>query len=269
MVWDAAAKANGVSFNDSLLKGPDMVASLSTVINGFRERRVAFGGDIREMFHQIFVRHEDRQAQRFLFRYDVNCEPDINVMDVVIFGASCSPCLAQFVKNMNALEHLQQYPAAADAVIRKHYVDDYFDSVDTEDEAIERAKDVRTVHAQAGFEIRNWMSNSPKVLAELDSSYESKEAKSLDRNNTDSEKVLGVMWRSDLDSFVFSTEIREDLRQYVTEGAWPTKRIALRCVMSMFDPKQFLAPLLIHGHILMQDLWRIGERRASSKCAVT
>lgn len=37
MIWDAAARTNGVSFNDSLLKGPDLVAPLSGVINGFRE----------------------------------------------------------------------------------------------------------------------------------------------------------------------------------------------------------------------------------------
>ncbi|XP_062708042.1 uncharacterized protein LOC115258210 isoform X2 [Aedes albopictus] len=256
MVWDAAAKANGVSFNESLLKGPDLVASLSGVINGFRERKVAFGGDIREMFHQILVRQEDRQAQRFLFKSDVNREPDIYVMDVVIFGASCSPCLAQFVKNLNAQEHLQDYPAAADAIIRKHYVDDYFDSVDTEDEAIVRAKEVRKVHADAGFEIRNWMSNSPIVLEELGEA-ESKTAKSFDVTS-EAERVLGVMWRPDTDSFVFSTEFRDDLRPYIQEGAWPTKRIALRCIMSMFDPKQFLAPILIHGRILMQDLWRSG-----------
>ncbi|KXJ71123.1 hypothetical protein RP20_CCG021397 [Aedes albopictus] len=256
MVWDAAAKTNGVSFNDSLLKGPDLVASLSTVINGFRERKVAFGGDIREMFHQILVRQEDRQAQRFLFRCDANCEPDIYVMDVVIFGASCSPCLAQFIKNLNAREHLQEYPAAADAVIRKHYVDDYFDSVDTEDEAIARAEDVKKIHAHAGFEMRNWMSNSKKVLAALGEG-KLKEAKSLD-TTSDAERVLGVMWRPEIDAFVFSTEVREDLRPYISNGAWPTKRIALRCVMSMFDPKQFLAPLLIHGRILMQDLWRSG-----------
>ncbi|XP_062703529.1 uncharacterized protein LOC134285982 [Aedes albopictus] len=255
MVWDAASKSNGVSFNDSLLKGPDLVTSLSAVINGFRERKVAFGGDIREMFHQILVRQEDRQAQRFLFRSDTDSEPEIYVMDVVIFGASCSPCLAQFVKNKNARKHLQNYPTAANAIIRKHYVDDYFDSADTEAEAVALAKDVKKVHADAGFEIRNWVSNSSNVLEQLGEA-ELKMEKSLDAVS-DTERILGIMWRPETDSFGFSTVFREDLKQYI-EGAWPTKRIALRCIMSMFDPKQFLAPILIHGRILIQDLWRSG-----------
>ncbi|XP_055590040.1 uncharacterized protein LOC129752222 [Uranotaenia lowii] len=258
LVWDAAAKNKGVSLNDFLLKGPDMVSCLSTVINGFRERRIAFGADIREMFHQIRVRSEDRQAQRFLFRTDVEREPQIFVMDVVVFGASCSPCTSQYVKNLNAREHAVQYPEAAKAIIEKHFVDDYFDSVDTECEAVQRAKDVKAVHAAGGFELRNWMSNSPEVLKELGStSMES--ARFVEVNKTDNvERVLGISWNAVKDTFVFSTDMRADLHPFIKEGAWPTKRIALRCIMSMFDPKQFLAPILIHGRIIMQDVWRSG-----------
>ena len=43
-------------------------------------------------------------------------------------------------------------------------MDDYFDSTDTEGEAAARIRDVITVHARGGFEIRNWVSNSPAVL---------------------------------------------------------------------------------------------------------
>ncbi|XP_065074449.1 uncharacterized protein LOC135698401 [Ochlerotatus camptorhynchus] len=255
LIWDAAAKAHGVSFNDKLLTGPDMITSLPVVISGFRERRVAFGGDIREMFHQAKVRLEDRQAQRFLF-LGPNGEVEIFVMDVVIFGSSCSPCSAQFVKNLNAREH-SEHPEAADAIVRKHYVDDYFDSTDTEAEAVKLAMDVRKVHANGGFEIRNWVSNSEVVLQELGEPKCAAKPLEVDKS-CEFERVLGMLWDPEGDNFIFSTEIRQDLQPYIREGAWPTKRIALRCIMSMFDPKQFLAPLLIHGRIIMQDLWRSG-----------
>ena len=68
LVWDAAATVNGTSLNTELLKGPDMLVPLLRVINHFRERPIAVGGDIQEMYHQIRIRPEDRQAQRFLFR---------------------------------------------------------------------------------------------------------------------------------------------------------------------------------------------------------
>ncbi|XP_055612678.1 uncharacterized protein LOC129759287 [Uranotaenia lowii] len=258
LIWDAAAKVKGVSLNDKLLKGPDMITSLPAVINGFRERKIAFGGDIRQMFHQIQIRAEDRQAQRFLYRSNSYEEPQIYVMDVVTFGARCSPCISQFVKNLNAREHKDECPEAVEAIVNKHFIDDYFDSTDTEEEAVERAISVKSVHAAGGFEIRNWVSNSVNVLEKLEASIpESSEVK-LIKIGGDVERVLGVSWSPKEDAFQFSTEMHRDLEPYMTEGAWPTKRIALRCVMSMFDPKQFLAPLLIHGRILMQDVWRSG-----------
>ncbi|XP_065079785.1 uncharacterized protein LOC135702687 [Ochlerotatus camptorhynchus] len=256
LVWDAAARAHGVSLNDKLLKGPDMITLLPAVISGFRERNVAFGGDIREMFHQAWVRAEDRQAQRFLF-VGPNGVVETYVMDVVIFGSTCSPFSAQYVKNLNAREHAEQYPEAADAIVRKHYVDDYFDSADTVEEAVRLAMDVRRVHANGGFEIRNWVSNSQEVLHQLGEEKSVVKPLEVDKHCA-TERVMGVLWDPEGDHFVFSTEIRQDLQPYIREGAWPTKRIVLRCIASTFDPKQFLAPLLIHGRIIMQDLWRSG-----------
>ncbi|XP_055584715.1 uncharacterized protein LOC129737580 [Uranotaenia lowii] len=258
LVWDAAARANGVSLNDKLLKGPDMTSSLPAVINAFRERPIAFGGDIKEMFHQIRVRREDRQTQRFLFNVNSNDKPTIFVMDVVIFGASCSPCISQFVKNLNAQEHKFTYPAASQAIVHKHFVDDYFDSADTIEEAIQRALEVKKVHAAGGFETRNWVSNSDEVLQMLDViPCETGDFIQVNKSS-EVERVLGIRWDSKGDKFVFSTDMRSDLEPYMLGEAWPTKRIALRCIMSLFDPKQFLAPLLIHGRILMQDVWRSG-----------
>ncbi|XP_058825736.1 uncharacterized protein LOC131685801 [Topomyia yanbarensis] len=156
LVWDAAASVNGVSLNSELLKGPDMLVPLPRVICNFRERPVAFGGDIQEMYHQIRIRPEDRQAQRFLFRANSEEAPQVYVMDVATFGSTCSPCSAQFVKNLNAADFSEKYPEAVEAIVKRHYVDDYYDSVDTIEEAIQRASEVRYIHSCGGFRIRNW-----------------------------------------------------------------------------------------------------------------
>ncbi|XP_053691538.1 uncharacterized protein LOC128740053 [Sabethes cyaneus] len=149
LVWDAAATVQGVSLNSQLLKGPDLLVPLVTVLIGFREKRIAIGGDLREMFHQLKIIRSDRQAQRFLFRFNPEDEPIVYVMDVATFGATCSPSSAQYVKNINAEEYAERYPEAAAAIIQRHYVDDYFDSVDTIDEAVERAKQVAPLKRQS------------------------------------------------------------------------------------------------------------------------
>ena len=70
LVWDAAAAVNGSSLNSALLKGPDLLTNLPVVLYHFRERPIAFGGDIMEMYHQIRIRRSDKQSQRFLYRND-------------------------------------------------------------------------------------------------------------------------------------------------------------------------------------------------------
>jgi hypothetical protein len=103
LVFDAAAKSSNKSLNDFLVKGPDLLQPLPEVIWKFREQPIAFTGDIREMFHQVLIRPEDQNSQRFLWRGSRrDVEPSVYVVNVMTFGAACSPCSATYVKNLNA-----------------------------------------------------------------------------------------------------------------------------------------------------------------------
>ncbi|XP_062714275.1 uncharacterized protein LOC134291033 [Aedes albopictus] len=255
IIWDAAAKASGVSLNDVLLKGPDLLTSLPGVLCRFRQREVAIAGDIREMYHQLKIRKEDCQAQRFLYRSDPSQKPDVFVMDVATFGSTCSPCSANFVKNKNALEWKEEYPEASAAVIENHYVDDYLDSRDTEQDLAILASDVRQIQAEAGFELRNWRSNSRKVLQSLgeDSAIPMKEFNADKESQV--ERVLGMAWLPAEDVFVYYVKLPDDTER---SGSCKviTKRSILRFVMSVFDPLGLISNLLVHGKVIVQDLWR-------------
>ncbi|XP_058817628.1 uncharacterized protein LOC131680927 [Topomyia yanbarensis] len=239
------------------MKGPDLLVLLPGVICKFRERRIGFGGDIEKMFHQIRIKPKDTHAQRFLFRFDERLAPDVYIMDVATFGASCSPCSAQQVMHRNADEGSKEFPEASAAIKEKTYMDDYFDSADTPEEASERALQVKLIHSRGGFNMRNWVSNSAEVLQPLGESSEQR-LLSIDCSKEEKrQRVLGIAWDPEKDIFVFSTSWHSDLVPYVLRDQKPTKRIALRIIMSLFDPLGILAPFLIHGRMLIQDFWRL------------
>ncbi|XP_053699091.1 uncharacterized protein LOC128746066 [Sabethes cyaneus] len=249
LVWDAAAKVDGISLNSMLLKGPDLVVPLPTVLCGFRERRIAVGGDLQEMFHQVKIRSADRNAQRFLMRDNPNQKPRVFIMDVATFGSTSSPCSAQYIKNLNAQDFIDRYPRAVEAIQRRHYVDDYLDSFDSEEEACRVAEEVKIVHKKGGFTMRNWLSNSNEVLRRVGATDGCREkAVEADKSGR-AERVLGMLWASELDVFVYANGLD-------FAGIAPTKRGILRCVMSQYDPLGLLSHFFIHGRVIIQDIWR-------------
>ena len=259
VVFDAAAKSNGLSLNDCLLKGPDLYNSLVGVLFKFRERAVGFGGDIREMFLQVTIKPEDCHAQRFLWRgIDRKREPNVMEMTSMIFGAVSSPYVAQEIKNRNAITHGVGLKKAVDAVINRHYMDDYLDSCDTMAEARRRTAEVAYIHSKGGFEIRNWFSSDSAVLEDIPEEQRASCAKLIKDGESLVEKVLGLTWNPEQDNFTFHVSFHKVNPEVLTGAKLPTKRDFLKILMSVFDPLGFLAKYTVKGKILLQDVWRSG-----------
>ncbi|XP_043482111.1 uncharacterized protein LOC122511116 [Leptopilina heterotoma] len=258
MVLDAAAKSYGLSLNDRLLKGADLLSSLPGLLFKFREKRIAICGDLREMFHQVRIRKEDCGSQRLLWRDEKTKEICTLEMVVMIFGAISSPYVALEVKNRNAEQFKEMYPEACEAIIDNHYVDDFLISVDTEEEATRMLDEVILVHRKGGFEMHNIMTSSSEVRAAIDPSILAPTGKGVtltDENNT---RILGVHWSPETDSFHFCTQFPKLDKQLTTEVKSPTKRKILQVVMSVYDPFGFLSPLTIRAKILLQEIWKEG-----------
>ncbi|XP_065073988.1 uncharacterized protein LOC135698054 [Ochlerotatus camptorhynchus] len=256
LIWDAAAQVKGTSFNSMMLKGPDLLTPLTSVQYRFRQRRVAVTGDIREMYHQFKIALRDQKSQVFLHRKDSSEEPVIYVMNVGIFGAACSPCSAQYIKNLNAKEHALEFPNAAEAIINSHYVDDFLNSGDTVEEVIRLAEEVRYVHSQGGFEIRNFMSNCREVLEGLGERNAAKEMTWNSEESNVAESVLGIRWLPQSDELTLSAYMPGTEEGLLDGSVRPTKRQILKTVMSLYDPLGFFATYVIQGKIIIQDLWR-------------
>lgn len=255
LVWDAAAKVNGVSLNSYLLKGPDNLISLVGVLLRFREKAIALCGDIREMFHQVQVRPEDQSSQMFLWRNgNINANIDVYCMQVMTFGASCSPSIANYIKDRNADRFKTKFPEAVAAIHQNTFVDDWLQCCDTEDEMIALAKQVYDIHKDGGFEMRNWISNSPTVLQDLTGKRDQME-KCLYGLEPNQEKILGMWWRPTNDVLTYVHRFEPHV---FDDSIIPTKRQTLRVLMTIFDPLGLLGYYTIIGKIIQQDIWRSG-----------
>ncbi|XP_062542447.1 uncharacterized protein LOC134210417 [Armigeres subalbatus] len=75
----------------------------------------------------------------------------------------------------------------------------------------------------------------------------------------ESERVLGLIWKPTEDVFTFDlSSLKDEIRVLIDSTRTPTKRQVLRTIMSLFDPLGFISHFVIHGKILMQQIWRAG-----------
>lgn len=258
LVFDAAAKASGVSLNSALLAGPDINVPLVRLLFRFRLGAVGVCGDIKEMYHQVLVRREDQDAQRFLWRDgDSTAQPSVYIMNVMTFGATCSPSSAQHIKNANADEFDREMPEAADAVRQCHYVDDYVSSFATPEDATRITEQVIELHRRGGFHLRGIVSSDANVQRRFNGDETPNQPVSMEPVSTD-QKILGMSWDTGDDSFRFQTRFVR-VRPDVVDGTKrPTKREILSTAMSIFDPFGLLADFVITSKVLLQELWRLG-----------
>jgi len=205
LVFDAAAKSGGVSLNSALLTGPDLLNSLQAVLMRFRENKIAFTGDITDMFHRVFIREEDKNSQRFLWRgMNRDSPPDTYVMDVMTFGSTSSPSAAMYIKNRNAEEYRHLYPEAVEDIIRNFYMDDYLGGADDEESASKLIREVIEINDAAGMNLLKFISNSTKVTDSLPPDRVADGKKNLnEKGEIPWERVLGLWWDHTTDDFNF------------------------------------------------------------------
>ena len=244
-IWDAATKVNGKSLNDYLLPGPNLYNSYQKILFNMQEGRYLIKGDLAEMFHQIKMRSEDRDALRFLFRKSPNDKVQVLRMKVMIFGSICSPSTSQFVKNKLANEFKMQYPDAADVIINSTYVDDVITSTDDFTFGKKLVKNLRHIFKSGGFQLVKLKSNKNEILEDVRNSL-SEEDKLNDKifSEEKEEKLLGYLMNFDKDCIKVALTLDKIPETILSCEEKPTKKQVLQLCMSIFDPMGFMEFLL-------------------------
>ena len=143
IVFDCSAKINGVSLNDQLLQGPDLTNNLIGVLICFRQEPVAVIADIKGMFFQVLVDEKDCNIFRLLWfpENDLKHKPCEYQMQVHLFWATSSPCIAAFALCRAAMENLTGVDdETVQTMFKNFYVDNVCKSCATAEQATELVK---------------------------------------------------------------------------------------------------------------------------------
>ena len=249
VVFDCSSIYQGKSLNSLLLQGPSLLNSLVGILCRFRKETVGFIGDIQKMYRRFHVAPDDRNMLRFLWykNGDLSTEPIAYRMKVFVFGAVCSPAVANYgLKKLAADGATEDNQVAVTCISENFYVDDWLQSAASDEEAIKVIKDARSMSKEANVRLHKFVSNSQKVS---DSIPESERAQ---RNTHDLvfeedhlDRVLGLQWSTTEDDFHFNLDVPVKPNN---------RRGVLSIVASIYDPLGLLAPFTLRGKLLLQSM---------------
>ena len=250
VVFDCGAQNAGVSLNSELLQGPDLTNSLLGVLMRFRLERVAIMADIESMFYQVKVPEHHRKFIRFFWwpESDLMREPREYEMSVHLFGALSSPSCANFALRQTAADNESELGSETADVLRKDfYVDDLLKSMEDEDEAASMIGNVRRMCDSGGFNLTKFVSNSKRVIESLPPSKLAKSMENFDvlQPKWPIERALGVTWCIESDSFHFRIQLTDTPL---------TRRGILSSISSIYDPMGLVAPFLLKGRKILQQI---------------
>ncbi|KAJ8033444.1 hypothetical protein HOLleu_23686 [Holothuria leucospilota] len=181
--------------------------------------------------------------------YVETVEPKIYEFNRVVFGLNVAPFISQIVTQENARKHKEEYPCAAEAVLKSTYMDDTMVSVENIEKAVKLYHELRELWGQAGMEAKKWLSNSKQVIEQIPQELRVKEV-NLTENELPSVSTLGLSWAAEQDHFKFKTSADREVHKEEL-----TKRQVLSKISTVFDLLGFLSPFVIQGKILMQEIW--------------
>lgn len=239
-VFDASCKVNrSPSLNDCLIKGPNLIEEIPSILLRFRENCIGVTSDIRRAFLQIGLQREDRDFLRFLW-----WEKD-NVVKVlrharVVFGVRSSPFLLGAVISAHLSQVPEEQSSIAQKLSRSFYIDNCVTSVDSERELVDFVRYSTEILAEAKMDLRMWTFGPVEDYVGSIISSESTLENIV--------PVLGIMWDRKEDNLYIESKI-------VGVSETLSKREALSLTQSIFDPLGFLTPVLLPAKLWLQEIW--------------
>lgn len=213
------------------------------------------------MYNSVRLSTKDQHTHRFLWRnFDTSRPPDHYALTSVPFGDRPSGAIAIIALRKTAELLEDDYPKVADVVKNSSYVDDILTSETSIEDACRLAQDIDHVLGNGGFTVKHW----------IISGNHDKMADGIKLLNTETEKVLGMIWSPQDDVFTFKVQLNfiekgkqtQDSASISSHNASDlsnmnitlTKRMVLKQVAGVYDPLGMVVPYILTAKSLMRTL---------------
>nr|XP_018913598.1 PREDICTED: uncharacterized protein LOC109041647 [Bemisia tabaci] len=246
IVNDASAKtSSGVSLNDILHVGPNILKDIREVILNFRRHSIVFSCDIRQMYLQVALHPDDQRYHLIIWRFHETEPLRLYQYTNVTFGVASSAFLAVRTLRELASQHKEQFPNAYKVIMDEIYADDAATGSDTLENTVQLRQELIDLLALGKFQLRKWFSNDPRLLDGIPSEH-LEVPSGWNSGDSPAFSILGIRWLPRQDVFLYKVNTIE--RPF-------TKRGALSLIATIFDPLGWLAPAVLPGKNLIQHLW--------------
>ena len=154
------------------------------------------------------------------------------------------PCCAIFVLQKCAADHSTKFPEVNQAVRKNFYMDDFIKSFPNVSDARRLTEALRNGLMRGGFRLTKFLSNNSAAINHLPESEK--------KTPFQTTRVLGQTWC-----------LTDDTCTAPPPKLVPTPttlRQLFTLVSSIFDPIGLLAPFVVQFKILLQSLWKCGQK---------
>ena len=203
------------------------------------------------MYRAVELIESDRDYHRFVWRCNPNQPLCEYRMTHITFGVSASLFATNMAVRQNAIDHISEFPLAAEAVLISFYVDDGLSGADSIDEAISLQKQLQTLFAKGGFLLRRWNSNTPSVVKQVNPELRDSQNVLSITESPGYTKTLGIEWNSRLDQLQIT--VKE-----LSQCDKATKRGLVSDIAKTYNVLGWFLLTIIKVKILLQRVWESG-----------
>ncbi|GBM06764.1 hypothetical protein AVEN_63006-1 [Araneus ventricosus] len=158
---------------------------------------------------------------------------------------SNTPFLTIRTQRQLAKDEKSRFPLASEVLLHYTYMYDIVSGAPDLETACRLQSQLRDVLKSCGTTLHKWSSDSPELL---NSSLSSDVEYSISVDTDLPVKTLGISWKPFQDRFVFKLSI-------ASKPSY-TKREVLSVIARLYDPLNFLGPVLTRSKVLLQRLWQ-------------